>query len=388
MIKRIHSFLVFLFALPLLLLWACTEPFDAPIEDFEDILVIDAFITGELKTQEIFISRTFLSGEDIRFESGATVQVADDAGNTFLFQEDEPGRYTSQIEFSAQADRLYSLSIVTQNGSSFSSGPTGMTGGSVLNDLEVSVTTNDDGQEGLSILASGTGIGSSASFFRYDYVETLQIVSPLGSNQDLVITSVNPPMFDLVTKTIEDRICYRTSNSQEIIIASSENLSSNQIEDFEVRFIASNDFALRSRYSILVNQYVQSATAQSFYEDLREFSNITTLFAQTQPGFVQGNIDLDSPTGERVLGLFEVASVNSQRIFINREDFFSDTRPPFLIECNVLELGPADPMLLQLIQQGTHRLVSEGTGTFFIAETGCVDCTTFGTNVRPDFWED
>ncbi len=377
-----------MYAIPLLLLWGCTEPFNAPVEDFEDILVIDAFITGELKTQEIFISRTFLSGEDVRFESNASVQVTDDAGNVFLFQEDEPGRYISQFEFSAQQDRLYSLSIVTENGSSFSSGPTGMTGISVLENLEVAISTSEDGQQGLSIFADGEGVGSGASFFRYDYEETIQIVSPFGSDLDLVITSVDPPLLEVVSKTVQDRVCYRTQNSQEIIIASSENLSSNRIEDFEVNFIPSDDFALRSRYSILVNQYVQSAAAQSFYEDLREFSNITTLFAQTQPGFVQGNIDLDSPTGERVLGLFEVASVSSQRIFINREDFFSDTRPSFLIGCTDLEFGPTDPLLFQLIQQGSHKFFAFGTGTFFIVETGCVDCTTFGSNVRPDFWED
>ena len=162
-----------------------------------------------------------------------------------------------------------------------------------------------------------------------------------------MVTSVNPPALEVVPKTIQDRICYQTQGSQEIIITSSENLSSNRIEDFEVNFIPNDDFVLRSRYSILVNQYVQSATAQSFYEDLREFSNITTLFAQTQPGFVKGNINLDGPTGERVLGLFEVASVSSQRIFVDREDFFSDTRPSFLIGCQDLEFGPTDPLLFQ-----------------------------------------
>ncbi|MEM9362092.1 MAG: DUF4249 domain-containing protein [Bacteroidota bacterium] len=372
-----------------LLLLGCTEPFVAPDLDFQEILVIDAIITTELKTQEIFLSRTFASDEELKFESNANVRLIDDSGNEIIFEETEPGRYVSQVEFGALPNRSYSLRITTENGSSFSAGPSQIVGDGILEEVSASVSTNQNGTEGLSIEVNGRGIDDNASSFRYDYVETYEVISPFFSNSDLVIVSENPIVFDVVPKTRQEQTCYRTVSSNDILITSSESLNSNQIEKFEVKFIPKNDFAISHRYSVLVNQYVQSPVVQSFYEDLKEFSSLTTLFAQTQPGFVRGNIEADENVSERVLGVFEVASVSSQRIFFNRSDFFpEDPLPDHIIECNSVELPSNSAFLFRLIDAGTHKLVGEDIGSFTVVERGCVDCTVYGTNIRPDFWVD
>lgn len=368
----------------------CTEPFDAPIEDFEDILVIDAFITSEERQQEIFVSNTFLFGDTVQTESGANVSVSDDMGNNYVFQETEPGTYVSDVPFGARPGIYYSLSVSTSNGSSFQAGPLSISQDAELESIRPVRTTTENGQEGIAILANGFDIDGEAVFYRYDYVETFKIVPVINPFFGLEIVSENPPTLEKVRRSRENRICYRTQLSNEISITTAENLSESRITDFQVKFIPKTAFELRDRYSILVNQYVQSRTAQTFYEDLREFSNVRTLFAQTQPGFIKGNIVAENENSTRVLGLFEVSQVSSKRIFFEYDDFFSDNEiPDYIRGCSVERYPLSSPTLFNLIKSGTFKYRGDDIGDIFlVSPTGCIDCTVFGTNVIPDFWEE
>ncbi|MEM7487004.1 MAG: DUF4249 domain-containing protein, partial [Bacteroidota bacterium] len=117
----------------------------------------------------------------------------------------------------------------------------------------------------------------------------------------------------------------------------------------------------------------------------------------TQPGFVRGNIVSENNASERVLGLFEVSSMASKRIFINLEDFFPDENQlEYIIDCTPEEFPDNDLALFELIKNGTHQYVStEIRGflpplafSYIVVPIGCTDCTFYGTNVKPDFWID
>ncbi|WP_339839282.1 DUF4249 family protein, partial [uncultured Flavobacterium sp.] len=57
---------------------SCTEPYAIQNNTFEDVLVIEATVTNELKKQEIKITRTFqLEEKDPTFETNATVYITD-----------------------------------------------------------------------------------------------------------------------------------------------------------------------------------------------------------------------------------------------------------------------------------------------------------------------
>ncbi|AWX46144.1 hypothetical protein HME9304_03176 [Flagellimonas maritima] len=381
------------FAVLLSFFIGCTEPFEAPEEDFEDILVIDALITSQEKHQEIYISNTFLFGSTVQTENGASVSISDDMGNNFVFSEAEPGTYISDATFGVQSGVSYTLSINTSNGNSFRAGPLLISQDAELEGIIPVRSTDDNGQEGISILANSFDPEGEAVFYRYDYEETFKVVSVADPIYDLVVVSETPPTLERVAKTREENICYRTQLSNEILIATAENLSESRIRDFPVRFLPKTAFELRSRYSILVNQYVQSRTAQTFYEDLRDFSNVRTVFAQTQPGFIKGNIVAENTNGTRVLGLFEVSQVNSQRIFLEYEDFFSDNDPPnFIRDCPTDQYPLSSPILFDLIKSGTHKYRGEEPtplqNLYIVSPRGCIDCTVYGTTEVPDFWEE
>ncbi|MBS9463464.1 DUF4249 domain-containing protein [Flagellimonas sp. 389] len=375
---------------PLLYILGCTEPFTAPTEDFENILVIDALITTEDKFQEINLSRTFLFDAELEAEREAVVQIVGNDNSTYSFTEREPGQYFSDTSFGAVPGVLYSLSVITQQGDSFIGGPISIEQEAELEEIRAVRTTTEEGEEGIAIVADGFDPTGEAIFYRYDYVETFKIVSVANPQFDLIVASENPPLLEKVPKTRQENICYRTQFSNSILLTTSENLTESRIENFQVRFIPKTAFELRTRYSILVNQYIQSRTAQSFYEDLRDFSNVLTVFAQTQPGFIIGNIVSDNESDTRVLGLFEVSQLSSKRIFFEYDDFFFDNSPPrFIRDCPVVQGGSRDPVLFDLIKRKTHKYRGDGDPSGFVASPiGCIDCTVYGSNVKPDFWED
>ncbi|MBS9463467.1 DUF4249 family protein [Flagellimonas sp. 389] len=71
-----YKYLVIVFLIAISSISSCTEPFEAPTKDFEDILVVDAFITSEEKLQEINLSRTFVFDSPVEEERNAIVRVS------------------------------------------------------------------------------------------------------------------------------------------------------------------------------------------------------------------------------------------------------------------------------------------------------------------------
>ena len=145
-----------------------------------------------------------------------------------------------------------------------------------------------------------------------------------------------------------------------------------------------------------MNQLVQSDASFSFYETLNEFSGSESLFSQTQVGFLEGNITSDLNDEERVIGYFDLATVDEQRIFFNYEDLFpSEPLPPYINPCKESApplASPAGCVLRPIVVAGTVRYAGDnapvllGEGPYFTVPTVCGDCTVLGTPDVPEFW--
>jgi len=371
---------------------SCVEDFEPEItENFENILVVEAILTDEMKSQEILISRTVpLEEEQIQMESNAQVRVIDDGGNTFVFSETAPGRYTSETPFATQPSAEYQLLIDTSDGVSYASNTAQLAPQSEIQNFSATRTTNNEGEEGVAITLDSFNPDNITSFYRYQYEETYEIIAPLWAFEEAVIISENPISIGTQLRTREERVCYNTELSNTIMTATTIGLNDTRISQFPLRFISRNNFIIRTRYSILVRQFSQSSAAQFFYDTLQEFSSSETLFSQIQPGFIQGNIFPQNNTDQNVLGLFEVSSVASERLFFNFEDLFPDENlPPFIRNCEVRRFQPNSFALLNAIRTNAFELIGvDSTGEFVMTNTICGDCNVLGTNIRPDFWVD
>ena len=142
---------------------------------------------------------------------------------------------------------------------------------------------------------------------------------------------------------------------------------------------------------------MQSNEAYAFFETLRDFSGSESLFSETQPGFLAGNISSLDNESEKVLGYFDVASVTEQRIFFNYSDFFpNEELPPYINPCResapVLINQGGECVLSKIVDNNQVRYVDVnsrpevGPGPFIVVTRVCGDCTVLGGLEIPDFW--
>jgi len=383
---------------------SCVEEIDVKTLTFEDALVVEGTITNEYKFHEIKLSRTYKLEEDgPAFEREANISIIDDIGNTYSFQEDTPGVYISDIEFKAIPEREYQLKISTSTGKSYSSSSTKLTAESKIDEISASREINENDIEGISIKVNSFNAERESNYYRYEFEETYKIIAPHWSEYDISIVSEVPPYeFELVPRTKEERVCYNTIFSAGIIQTETNNLSEDRVSNFQVRFIEHDDFIISYRYSVLVKQYVQSLEAYTFYNILNSLSGSESLFSQNQPGYFNGNIVSENNVNEKVIGFFEVSSVSTKRIFINPRDLIK-TKPDFIAYCELvapfIEGSYGETPLIDGIKDGSLKFVRindpEGPadlivpgGPYQMVRARCGDCTTMGTNIEPDFWEE
>ncbi|MBF4506672.1 DUF4249 domain-containing protein [Flavobacterium sp. JLP] len=397
----------------LLSVFGCTTPYAYQASGYEDVIVIEATITNQNKTQEIKVSRSYkLDEKNNKFETEAVVYVTDDLGTRYEFEQNDAS-YTSRVPFQANPDRQYQLHILTKDGRTYVSTAETLPQQTQIESVNAAAKTKD-GQMGIEITVNSTDPTNKSKYYRYEYEEDYKVIAPKWYYQKAVSHFFTPgsyPPGEVVfeTRTEEARICYLNQKSNELILTSTSDLSEDKVTDFPVRFISSTDPVIRNRYSILVKQYVQSLAAHTFFETLKEISNSGSILSQTQPGFFYGNItSVDNP-GEKVIGFFDVSSYSDKRIFFDFIDLLpTEPMPKYQYDCPVPipveqekayifnycfnknpEFGCQGELILQYLQTNLKTYFpTESRTSFILYNIECGDCTTFASNIKPSFWID
>lgn len=278
--------------------------------------------------------------------------------------------------------------------------------------------------EGVSIFIDTHSPSGNSKYYRFEYEETYKIIAPLYSPQELIPKNVEFPFdisilvglsleerinyfVDLRLREEQEQICYNTVKSSDIIIASTSNLLEDILEQFRIRFINRDNYIISHRYSVFVKQYVQSREAHAYYETLKSFSDSENVFSENQTGFLEGNVFSISNEQEKVIGFFEVSSVDEKRVYFNYADLFpGDILPPYYINCddffapvlsqeNLVHDVIRSPLIDALNSGMQFYDVNENAdpslllfGPFILVLEPCGDCTVLGENIVPDFWEE
>jgi hypothetical protein len=302
------------------------------------------------------------------------------------------------------ADRSYQLIITSSNGRSYTSDPTRLTPVAVLDEVFAERITNEDGVEGMAIRVNGSSPSGNARNYRYEYEETYKIIAPRWTDKDLIPDPDTRCGVLVIRRENEEQTCYTTKPSNSIILMDTNDFGEDRVNDFMVRFINRDNYIITHRYSILVRQLVQSPEAYTYFETLNDFSGSESLFSETQPGFLQGNVYSPDNPDEKVLGYFDVASVSQQRIFFDYEDFFpGEPLPPYVDNCtpfapNIFGVtsGPVPeefiPCVLKpMVELGLVSYLRDNKdeiegGPYIVVPRVCGDCTELGSNQIPEFW--
>ncbi len=402
---------------------SCREPFDIDgIDVFESVLVVEGTVTNEFKNQEIILSRTSsLNGTEPIIENNAEVIIVDSDSNRYSFSmEESTGKYISDVAFKAQDNLLYQLFITTADGKRYKSKKSELTPRSQIDNLYTELNSKENS---ISVLVDSNNENQEVQFFRYEYEETYKIVAPEAisfrsyfideTKIDIINGNVGlGPLFEYVifnelTKE-NKKVCFTTAKSFGLKQTSTNELTENNVFRFPIRTIDVESSIIRERYSILVKQYVQNVEAFTFYKQLNDLGNIGSILSESQPGFISGNITSDN-INDKVLGFFEVSSVSERRIYFNYNDF-DIAKPPYFTDCNLiydeelnknlnpnhvrLDYGVLGPdldervALYELINDRGFIYRSNQFGVYYVVSPRCGDCTSFSSNIKPDFWED
>ncbi len=391
-----------LFIASLATIICCVTPFDAIPTGFEDVLVVDATLTQELKKHEINLTRSYPFGESLKIERGAKVFIKDSQGGNYAFEENKNGTYIALSPFKAEQGKSYTLHIETDNGEVYESLSQKLPTINRLDKLYAERTTDELGNEGIGIFVDSYDPTSSSKFYRFEYEETYKIVAPHWTPYDAVVISegVNTFNISVILREREERVCYNTLYSNKIILNNTLSLTEDRLERFPVHFINKKDAKLQHKYSIMVRQWIQSPETYFFFETLQGLSQGSeNVFSEDQPGFLEGNLfNIKTPT-ERVAGYFQVASVSEQRIFVDFSSFFpNEEKPPYFTKCTFSAPTTQGPYmyrtLLNIIYANGARFyeynrgIMEGGGPYIMVNPECGDCTTLGSNKKPSFWVD
>ncbi|WAC02560.1 DUF4249 domain-containing protein [Lacinutrix neustonica] len=395
-----------IFVATLFICFTCIEEIELETQAFESVLVVEGTITNEFKFQEIKLSRTYLlEGNEQKLENNANVQILDSQGNTYHFTQNTEGKYVSNIEFEASQNMSYKLFITTKNGKQYQSLETNLTPISQINSLYA--IYSDD--QGVQIFVNSENDINGAQYFRYEYEETHKIVVPYYSSLNAIISNVQnfgqEYEIRLEPKTVDQRTCYTTNASIGIIQTSTNQLDNNVVERFVVRTLDKRNSLLRERYSILVKQYVQSFEAYNYYKIIKELGINESLLSESQPGYNVGNIESINNKNEKIAGYFEVASVSSKRLFFNYFDV-GIPQPKYPFDCEyrtdetevlnlninhlILKYNYLDQRakLYERLSFDNYKYLSGGFDTYKIVSPQCGDCTSFSSNIKPEFWQE
>ena len=305
------------------------------------------------------------------------------------------------------------MNITTSDGRSYRSDATPMPNSTPIQELSAERVVNDLGEEGVSIKLDNTPGGAEPSYFRFEYEETYKIIAPRWDPFEMEVVhyiacDTIPYQVEIRPRQEEQRTCFASASSLNIIQASTDELTENRIVNKEVRYLSRDNYIISHRYSINVKQYSQTLDAFSYYERLQDFSSFDNLFSLVQPGLLEGNVFSETSSDEKVLGYFEVASVSTERMYFNYEDLFPDEPlPPYAVDCGFMgnpQLytagyhcdgfrscdGACESPLIEGILAGLITFAQENEEDFnqpyFTWPSPCGDCTKIGSNVVPEFW--
>jgi len=392
----------------ILFLGGCTREVDIPFEPAGDFLVVDALITDELKVHNVLLFNLPAGESQTIPASGATVTISSET-EVYTFTESEPGVYSSTEAFQLNRQTTYQLEITTQAGERYSSSQEILPGSAIIDRVFAIREFNDIGVEGVSIYIDATDVQNQASYFQYTYEETFLVQPPAFSPDNAILIKDFPFCkvgVDEDARPDSKRRCYRTQLSNNLNLLNLENTNQSSVRRHLVRFIPRNRYEISYRYSINAKQNVISEQAYDYFETLGGFVTETNVFSQIQPGFVASNIKNENGTTNNVIGFFTLASVQTQRIFFNYDDFFpGEPLPPFIDDCIVEAPSqfPNDPdddscgPLISAIKNGSLLYVRLNEGEidcmnppcpFVMVARICGDCEVLGVPEPPPFWED
>jgi hypothetical protein len=376
-----HTVLI-LFISVILFLSSCITTFIPDVQEGKELLVVQGLLTNQKVADTIKLSRSLPLGEvtDARPVSGCSVSISDNLGNRVILAETSPGTYLTPSYFYGVVGRSYTLHITSNsafNNFNFESYAMEMKPVPLIDSIYYEKTVIEKpegffkGAEGCQIFLDTHDPQNNCRFYRWDFSETWKLRL----------------RFDVPNQT-----CWLSDKSHSITIKSTAAFNEARITHFPINYLTNITDRLKTKYSILVNQYSLNEDEYIYWEKIQNIAVPAGGLYDLIPASVPSNIRCIEAPSEKVLGYFSVSAVTSKRIYI--KDYFEGIVDPYA-KCvsDTLYDGPENieglGTSVWILFDTKPSLFSGKPRVRILTETkGCADCTVRGTTIKPVFWED
>ncbi len=367
----------------ILLFSNCVQEFDPPSQGYENLLVVEAFLSNGSEPFEVKLSRsTTIDTSAFIPEYGAQVSLLDDIGGTYNLTEISSGIYQYTQQLNAQVGRSYQIQIQTMNGNKYESEDVVMKKTPPIDDLRYEFEEKPNGEMGVQFYINTHDSENNTWYYRWEWDETWEFMTPYDS---YLLWEDN--MLKLRDERIN--ICWKFGNSTSIEISTSKNLSSDFISDYPLLFVSTMTDRLKVKYSLNVRQYALSAESYTFWNELKKTTETLGTLFDPQPSTIKGNIHNINNRKETVLGYFDASEVHEQRIFIKSRDLPSVQYPNYYSYCfdSIVSGGRIPIMINANWMIVTETTDERGFPAYLFSIPSCVDCRVYGTNEKPEYWD-
>jgi len=377
-------FLLFLLLL-LLLLSSCIAQFIPKIDEEKELLVVQGLLTDQGEVDTIKLSKSLPLGEKsaARPVSGCIVTLSDDLGSKVSLAEIAAGTYITPPFFHGVPGRSYTLHITTNsafNNFNYESSTIEMKRVPPIDSIYYEKTVIEEAignfraVEGCQIYLNTYDPENKCKFYRWDFSETWKLRLP----------------FDVPNQT-----CWRSDKSHSINIKSTAAFNEARINRFPINFISNTTDRLKTKYSILVNQYSMNEDEYNYWEKIQNIAVQVGGLYDVIPASVPSNIRCIENPAEKVLGYFSVSAISSKRIFIRDKFEGMIDQYAHCATDTLIGGGPLDTLSFPGLGISLWTLFNVPGTPFgppgfviFTKTKGCADCTVRGTTVKPVFWPD
>ena len=265
----------------------------------------------------------------------------------------------------------------------------------IYNTPEIEEIIYKEREDGISLHVSTYNTDNVTRAYMWSYEEDWEFhadINMASVNEGVMLYSENN--YQLDGRKNPYYFCWGHKKSNNIFVYSTEGLKENQIKEYELNRIPTNDIRISYIYCISVKQWCLSPEAYRYFRTVELYTENTGGLFAPMPAEVPGNVSCISNPDLKVHGYVIASNVKTKRLFVYQADFqkiyseYSNCKHSYVKDyMNHLNW---EKEMESFMDNGDVIFAPSGhmDEESILYFNTCVDCrqTKGATKKRPDFW--
>jgi len=365
---------------------SCVEYYEPELEESQEVLVISGMISDSPGRHVVRVSNSSpYRSPEFQGLGNCVVNVSDQDGNMVHYMDEGDGVYAADIpdDFLEVGDAV-SLFVQTPNSREYRSVYDTILACPEIDSLywEFQYTGTSDPEKsrpGVQFYIDMEGSETDARNIIWRVYETWEIWASLFGNR---IMREFGRVEDFQSRVLYK--CWQSKPLDNIITASTRNLSSNSLQAVPLNFVSNETERLHITYSLNVKQQSLTLGAYNYWKRMNEQAAESGGLYEKQPASVPGNIYPVIGEDAGVLGYFYATQIKEKHVYVHNNNYWDFWIPHMDCDYQPLSTLWRSPTI-------NYPVYIYAEGPFLPSWWGpeeCFDCRfQGGDTIRPIPWE-